>query len=38
MSLEDADEDKILDCKLAHAPLAEALATKHARVRIKGGV
>ncbi|KAF8310071.1 hypothetical protein DL93DRAFT_2230490 [Clavulina sp. PMI_390] len=31
-------EGKILDCKLAHPPLVDCLATKHARVGIKGSI
>ena len=32
------DEHKVLDCKPAHAPLAEWMATKYAKVGIKGRI
>lgn len=41
LSLEEkkvSDEKKILDCRLAYPPLVECLATKHARVGIKGSI
>ena len=38
MDVDAPDDDKVLDCRPAHAPLTEILASKYSRVGIKGRI